>query len=424
MTGAAVNSHLPRRDFLKLTGITSAGLALSACGVNPTAIPPTAAPSATLPPTLTPAPTLTSTPQPPTLAQLARKIGMDVGIDANYLGLFAPNKQAIKFADAPQAYVQALQNFSLLTNGYEGDPAWTDYKPEVAFGFWRDFSLFCQQHDIRLDLNHMFYGLGHFDEDSPVAALVNAPKDEVIAWMKGRVKKFFELPYFSQLNFVNEVFYGNNLTDEVDWVAQQNPFYNLWGKDYVRQAYLIVYEAAQAIGRQVSGDLRLIYNAPLIEFDNRKARVEYDFLANLKEQLRQETGLDRPFDIGMQFHIRDLPLEQMEYWGTPPDKLEKQTLIAHLRKFGELGDVHITELSIFTPDKSKELDLLHTVVEAAIESGVCPNLVMWAPFTPADAPWAPQTMRHLFEGDFHNPQPGYIFDELYKILASYAANPA
>jgi hypothetical protein len=53
-----MNKKLSRRDFLKLAGITSAGLALSACGVNATKLP-----TATfLPPTSTPLPTATITP--------------------------------------------------------------------------------------------------------------------------------------------------------------------------------------------------------------------------------------------------------------------------------------------------------------------------------------------------------------------------
>ena len=417
---------LTRRDFLKVAGVTSAGLALSACGVDVTKLPvPTA--TASITPFPTSAPTLTPTPVPPTIADLARKIGMDVGIEANYLGLFSPNKTAIKFSDAPEGYVKALLNFSLLTNGYEGDPQWTDYKPEIAFTFWHDFSIFCQEHNIHLCLDHMFYGLGHFDEGSPVAYLVNAPKDEVETWMKNRVKKFFEIPYFSQLNFVNEVLYGNDETGEFGWSTDLNPFYRIWGKDYVRQAYLIVFNEAIATGKKVGDDLRIIYNATPIEYDSPKARYEYDFLSKLKEQLQQETGIDRPFDIGMQFHTRTVPLKDVVCWGPAAKHLEKTTLVEHLRKFGEIGDIHISEFSIATPDKDQEIDILHTVVESAIESGFCKSLIMWSPFITLDAPWADCDMRHLFDvkGDFDNPdfsdpQPSYMFDELYEILQSYA----
>ena len=144
-----MRNNLSRRDFLKLAGISSAGLALSACGVESPKLPdltvtPSITPSVTPLPTSTSTPTLTPTPEPPTIADLARKIGMDIGIEANYLGLFSPNKTAIKFSEAPKDYVKSLLNFSILTNGYEGDPQWTDHKPDIAFGFWHDFSLFCQ----------------------------------------------------------------------------------------------------------------------------------------------------------------------------------------------------------------------------------------------------------------------------------------
>jgi hypothetical protein len=65
-----MSKNLSRRDFLKLAGATSAGLALSACGVKVTelptvtSIPPTGTPLPTE--TLTPTSTLTSTSIPPT----------------------------------------------------------------------------------------------------------------------------------------------------------------------------------------------------------------------------------------------------------------------------------------------------------------------------------------------------------------------
>lgn len=421
-------NKLTRRDFLKMAGITSAGLGLSACGVDVTKLPdPMVTPSNTPFPTAKSKPTLTPTPKPPTIAELSRKIGIDVGIEAGYLGLFSPNKAPIKFSDAPKGYVEALLNFSILTDGYSGDPAWTDYKPDIAFNYWHDFSLFCQENNIRLCLDHMFYGLGHFDEGSPVEYLVNAPKDEVENWMKSRVKQFFEVPYFSQLNFVNEVLYGNDETGEFGWSTDMNPFYNIWGKDYVRQAYLVIFNEAISAGKKVGDDIRLIYNATPIEYDSPKSRYEYDFLSNLKEQLKMETGIERPFDIGMQFHTRTVPLKDVVCWGPAAEHLEKTTLTEHLKKFGEIADVHISEFSIATPDKNKEIEILHTVVESAIESEICKSLIMWSPFITLDAPWADCDMRHLFDvkgdfdnPDFSNPKPSYMFDELYKILESYA----
>jgi hypothetical protein len=52
---------------------------------------------------------------------------------------------------------------------------------------------------------------------------------------------------------------------------------------------------------------------------------------------------------------------------------------------------------------------------------------MWSPFITLDAPWADCDLNHLFtvggdfdNPDFSNPKPSYMFDELYKILQSYA----
>jgi hypothetical protein len=61
-----MSNNLSRRDFLKLAGATSAGLALSACGLKATELPTATfvLPTTTPTPTLTPRPTNTSTPTP------------------------------------------------------------------------------------------------------------------------------------------------------------------------------------------------------------------------------------------------------------------------------------------------------------------------------------------------------------------------
>ena len=98
----------------------------------------------------------------------------------------------------------------------------------------------------------------------------------------------------------------------------------------------------------------MIYNAGSIEYDSSRTRYEYDYLSKLKRQLQQETGIDKPFDIGMQFHTRTVPLKDVTCWGPAANKLQKENLIGHLKKFGEIGDIHISELSITTPEKTYE----------------------------------------------------------------------
>jgi len=82
-----MSKKLSRRDFLKLAGTTSAGLVLSACGVKATELPTAtfSPPTATLTSTFTPKPTNTTTPTqtpgPPSLRELADKIGFQVGTE-------------------------------------------------------------------------------------------------------------------------------------------------------------------------------------------------------------------------------------------------------------------------------------------------------------------------------------------------------
>jgi GH35 family endo-1,4-beta-xylanase len=88
-----MNKKLSRRDFLKLAGVTSAGLALSACGVKATEsaiatlIPPTGTslPTETLTPTLTSTPTLPLEQLPQTKQALADFVRafQEAGVDTS-----------------------------------------------------------------------------------------------------------------------------------------------------------------------------------------------------------------------------------------------------------------------------------------------------------------------------------------------------
>src|SRR5688572_19039832 len=87
-----MSKKLSRRDFLKLTGTTSVGLALSACGVKATAIPtrtdipsPTSSPKPSSIPTITQTPTVTATLGPPTLRELTNKLGQEFVIGTNFV---------------------------------------------------------------------------------------------------------------------------------------------------------------------------------------------------------------------------------------------------------------------------------------------------------------------------------------------------
>ena len=116
--------HLTRRDFLKLCGTSSVGLALAACGVPPTATP---APTNTALPSSTPLPTatvtLTNTLVPMSTATAtatamptatATPIPRTIGTLSNALGVgFAAAARVSQFSK--QGYMNALNSFNAAT---------------------------------------------------------------------------------------------------------------------------------------------------------------------------------------------------------------------------------------------------------------------------------------------------------------------
>jgi len=118
-----MNKKLSRRDFLKLAGITSAGLALSACGVKATELPeptltmvpsetPSPVPSSTA--TNTPEPTSTATPkQPETLREFADALGIEIG-GSQTIGYFQDWQ-----VESTKMKPFFLKNFNLFGNAWD-----------------------------------------------------------------------------------------------------------------------------------------------------------------------------------------------------------------------------------------------------------------------------------------------------------------
>jgi hypothetical protein len=414
---------LSRRDFLKLTGAAATSLALSACGMKATelstpALAPvatltpesTATETETLTPTLTSTPTLTPTPKPPTVGDLGRKIGLDIGICTRI-------KQWDKFRDPK--YVNALLNFSMLEDGMASNPFFTDSNWSTgqgnAFDYMDYLSDFTLKNNMGYSPNHLFWEGYFVNKNSPVYHLLNASNDEIEKWMNDRVKKFFEIPYFSYVNFANEAINSNWNTKQPVWNSRPSPMYKVFGQDWVEKAYRLTWNEAKNTGKTIGEHLHLVYNTAGLETESPRADYEFKFLSELKSRLSQDFGIARPFDIGMQFHVRCSG-------GLLASQLDKKKIIKQIQRFGEIGDIRITEFSICDPtDIEKEKAILNTVIESAIESGVCRSFLMWDAFAPLESNTTQKdlefSMLHLFDKDY---QPLYMFNELYNTLQSYS----
>lgn len=445
---------LNRRDFLRLTGLAAGGVLLNACqqavstpiaGLTPTnvstAIPPpsptipptsvpvtptftatstltpsatpspssTASPTQTLTPspTSTPTPAPTATPAPPTLGELARKLGMDIGASLYDSQEYLKNS----------ACRNALSNFSMITDGGASHPYWTDLRKKEGFANLKQLSQFAKEHNMSFSLDHLFYPWSHFGENSPIHDMINASKEDFEQWMQARTEWFFAVPYFTALNFANEAIVSNTETLNYGWSTDGNPLYNLYGENWPEVTYKLAWNEAVKTGRIVGQDVFLIYNTATAETNTPGAEFEYQYLLNLKSKLSQELGVEKPFDIGMQFHTRTVSLDESICYGAHKNELEKNALIERFRKFGQIGNIRITEFSIAgTEDIEEQKDILRTVIEASIESGVCKSFMMWEPFA-IFSEGSTCRMRNLFDQSF---KPLFMFDELYRIFESYS----
>ncbi len=406
---------LSRRDFLKLSGVTSVGLLLATCGVKATEIP-TSTPSPSLTPSplssITPSSTLTATPRPLTIRDFGRKIGLDIGVGTGILDWS-------KFDDS--RYVNALLNFSMLEDGMASNPWFTDTNwhsnKGTTFDYMDFLSGFAQKNDMAYSPNHLFWEGYFVDKNSPAYYLLSASTDVIKAWMQDRVTKFFKIPYFSYVGFANEAINADWNTKQPIWNSRPSPMYKVYGQDWVEEAYRLAWNEAKNTGRIIGKDLHLVFNTAGIETENPTADYEFNYLFDLKKKLSQDLGIARPFDIGMQFHVRC-------NGGLLASELDKKKIIDQLQRFGEIGDMRITEFSICDPnDVEKEKSILHTVVEAAIESGVCKSFLMWDAFASLESGVTATdlkfSMLHLFDKDY---QPSYMFNELDSILQNYANN--
>jgi hypothetical protein len=157
-----------------------------------------------------------------------------------------------------------------------------------------------------------------------------------------------------------------------------------------------------------------------LETENPGGNYEFSYLADLRDKLNKELGIERPFDIGLQLHIGTAPIQQGECYRWDSKYYEKNSLSERFRKLGEIGDIRVSEFSIAdTQDAQEQKDILHTVVESFIESGFGKSFIMWGTQEQFDTDPArinlSCSMRNLMDASY---KPMFMFDELYKILQS------
>jgi hypothetical protein len=252
--------------------------------------------------------------------------------------------------------------------------------------------------------------------------LQNGTREQMDVFLKDMVRKHFEVPYFTDLTFASEP-----TASKPDDVPYWNPsaLLRIYGEDWPEMAYHLAWDEAQRTGHQVGENLSFVYAvAGQIEVPNsRHADYEYKHLTELRQKLFDSLGIERPFAIGMEYHIHHGPNPVHGCGGPAAQKLKKTELIEHFQRFNEIGDMMINECSITgTNDPGQKMETLHILLEAAIESKAVKRVLFWTPFfQPTGDPDNDESeltcdQTGMFKEDF---TPDYMFDEMYKIFESY-----
>jgi len=383
----SLNTKLTRRDFLKLSAMLAGSLALSPVVEG----------------------------ERPLLRDLAAKLNMEVGASVQIIDRWM-------FYEYPE-YSKSLLHFSVLRDGMASWPsAWME--TVETYEYLTQLGMFTKKHDMGLGLDNLFHPL--LAGDPKMDYLKTASRETMDEWMKERVRKFFALPYFTDVQFANEAM-GASEQDPVYW--NDGILYHAYGKEWPELAYHLVADEAVKTGRKVGEDFRMIYHTGgLIEVPNSDhSAAEYEYLTGLKKKLSDRYGLARPFAIGMEYHIHTGPLPYFNgCWGPGSYQLRKNELIEHFQRFDEIGDVYINEFSIAgTDDPDLKKEVLHTVLEAAIESKACGRFFQWQPFyrdmgdPQQDAYQRTCITLDVFDKDH---KPGYMFEEIYSIFESYTSS--
>lgn len=343
-----MKDRFSRRDFLKLAGVTSAGLTLSACGIKATEIPtatfvPSTATSNPTP-TFVPAPT----PVPDTLRGYADALGTRIGAVIEGVGPHDEARSRLIAQEFNQIVVTTI-DWSVTRQG--GEKSYDFSIPNI-------FILgFAPGHDLTVTGMHLVYGVdlpgwlknGNFSREELIEIMQSHVK-KVVGRYKGKVRAYTV---------------ANEATEpSIFWNRRVGP-------EYVELAF----QAA----READPDAILIYNDYAHETASLpKANQVFDLVKALKEK-----GLVDA--VGMQMHIigytNGSPNPDPR---TPPTKGQ---LLEQLNRYGELGlKVYVTEMDVDisrlpgTIDEklAAQAEIYGTVVEACLESnGICTDINIW-----------------------------------------------
>jgi len=283
----------------------------------------------------------------------------------------------------PQYDALILQDFSILNTGGTSPQSVSNW----GLRFEYDYSILAKENNISFKPGHLF------DPGSHLPDLNTATKVQITEWMNQWVQDIVSgYPYFDSINFANEPvgIYGGSQY----WVSDNNAWYWAYQEQWPVEAYGMIYRQLEAKGLEPGEDVHLILNLP---YGARGGEWGYDpqltidFMKQIKSQIQAEIGAEAIMDVGIQFHLRDIP-QSHDIWGGPDIRdLDEKTLIEFFNTLGQIGPVHITEFSVRNvEDPEVAMNGVDLVMSAAIQSGVVKDVVFWEALKDDDFLFGPQ----------------------------------
>lgn len=261
--------------------------------------------------------------------------------------------------------------------------------------FEDSYSLFAQQNGISFKPGHLF----DWGDENPVE-LNTASKTQITEWMKKWVQDVVnEYPYFDSINFANEpvgIYDGSQY-----WVTESNPWYRAYQEQWPIEAYSMIYNQLEAKGLISGDDVHLILNLPYGAKEwGYNPQFTIDFMTQMKKQIQTKIGPDAIMDVGIQFHLRDVPQSQVD-WGGPDIKdLDEEKLTQFFKDLGQIGPVHITEISVKNVQNPENvIKGVNLVLSSAIKSGTVKDVIFWEAF---------KENNFLFNAQFQNNRDYYL----------------
>jgi hypothetical protein len=232
-------------------------------------------------------------------------------------------------------------------------------------------------------------------------------KAEVLRYIKYRAEKYItQAVKLENAGIQVDIILANEPTfvdqnGKFRWQGDGNrnyPPYSAFGKDWITEAYVVLYQTAIEKGLTPGKDFKIIgINERGIELGGTRTEAVVTIVEQTKQALGNRLNIpweQIPFDLGVEFHTgetykdRDVtvPFDQIDY------KKIVETLRLTQRR--TKSSISITELDGYGNDK-KIAEAYYTILRAAIDSGVVGDVNYWRALASANE--APQWRSGLFD---------------------------